>query len=462
MERFSVQGVGFVLGLLIARILSPEDYGLIAVLHIFFAVFSTFIDSGFSSALIRKTDRSESDNSTVFYYNVAVGFATFLIFFFLAGPLAAFFDAPVLKPIIRVLSLTLVINSLGAVQQALLSARIDFKSQAKVSVIAVAISGLLGLFFAYRGYGVWALVIQMLSSSVLRTFLLAMVVGWRPTMPFSRKSFDELFAFGSRLLASSLLNTIYDNIYTLLIGKFYHASSVGVYSRADHFAQFPSSNFTGIIQRVTYPVLSVIQNEDERLKVSYRKLLRLSAFVVFPMMVGLAVLARPMVLLLLTDKWIGVVELLQILCLALLWYPIHAINLNLLQVKGRSDLFLRVEVIKKCIGIIILLATLPAGIVAMCWGRVGASVISLSINMYYTGKLIDVGFAKQIKDILPILLLSVVMGGAVWLISGLFDSDLTALLAGTFAGIVIYMGIAFLFRSKELKYLTETIKQISL
>lgn len=456
-ERFSVQGISFVLGLLIARMLSPSDYGVLAMLSIFISVSSTFVDSGFSSALIRKTDRTEADNSTVFYFNIVVGIAFYAILFFCAPFIADFYNTPILVPITRVVTLTLVLGSFCTVQQALFTAHINFKTQAKVSFSATLLSGITGVVMAYFGFGVWALVAQTLVASIIRTILFWWYSKWRPILIFSKKSFHELFSFGSKLLASGLLDTIYNNLYTIIIGKLFSAHNLGLYSRASQFSQFPSSNITGIIQRVTFPVLSTIQDEDDRLRQDYRLIIRLSGFIVFPMMTGLSAISEPLINVLLTSKWAGCVIYLQIICFAMMWYPIHAINLNLLQVKGRSDLFLRLEIIKKILGVSILCITVPMGLLTMCYGQIFSSIICLIINTHYTGKLINVGFLRQMRDLMPSLINSLIMGLIVYFSLLLVSSMILKLIIGIVIGAVYYIAINYITKSKELKYLMNII-----
>lgn len=458
-ERFSVAGISFLFGLVLARLLSPSDYGVIAMLNIFMAISQTFIDSGFSSALIRKPDRTETDNATAFYFNIVVGVVCYLVLLGAAPLIARFYDEPILVPVTRVIGLNLLLNSLCVVQQALLTVRIDFKTQAKISLTATILSGVIGIVLAYKGYGVWALVVQSVSAALFRMVLLWLLAQWRPQARFSKSSFRVLFSYGSKLLASGLLDTVYNNLYTIVIGKKFTSASLGVYARADHLAQFPAVNITGILQRVTFPVLSTIQTEDERLRVNYRKFLRLSAYVVFPLMMGLAAVADPLIRWILTDKWEAAIPLLQILCFALMWYPIHAINLNLLQVKGRSDLFLKLEVWKKIIGVVTLCVTIPLGLTAMCVGRVFTSLISLVINTYYTGKLIQVGYWRQMKDLLPTLVNSVVMLLICWLVQlPVAGSHVLRLLLAVLAGCVYYVVSGYVFRSEELKELVGLIK----
>ena len=458
-DRFTTQGISFVFSMLIARMLLPSDYGVIGMLSIFMAVSQCFINSGFGTALVRKNDRTEEDFCTVFYFNIVVACICYALLFLASPYIARFYDLPLLESVTKVWGLNLIISSLAGIQDAQLTIAINFKSRAKISVITSLFTGLVGLWLAYRGYGVWALVFQTLSSNILRTILLWTIVRWMPRLIFSWKSFKELFSFGSKLLTSSLLDTVYNNIYPIVIGKFFSASSLGVFSRADSLAQFPSSNITGVLQSVTFPVLSTIQNDEARLSNAYRRFLRISAFVIFPLMVGLSAVADPFIRLVLTDKWEGAIYLLQILCFALMWYPIHAINLNLLQVKGRSDYFLKLEVIKKILGVAILCVTIPLGLVAMCYGRLFSSVVCLGINTYYTKKIIGYGFLDQMKDLLHILVHSLVMYGIVLAIVYVMPTLWSQLLVGTLVGIVYYIIGAYLMKFDEMNELLLLIKR---
>lgn len=458
-ERFSNQGVQFVFSIILARLLSPSDFGIIAMITIFFAIAQSFVDSGFSNALVRKTDRREEDFSTCFYFNIGVGIIAYIVLFLIAPLVANFYNQPILSPIIRITGLGVILNSLCVVQQALFTIKIDFKSQAKITLSATVISGIVGIILAYQGYGIWALVWQGVASSIVRMGLLWFMSKWRPTTGFSKSSFNYLFGYGSKLLASGLLDTIYNNIYPIVIGKFYTPAQLGNYSRALSFAQLPSSNITSILQRVTFPVLSTIQDDMPRLQANYRRLLKLSAFIVFPLMTGLAAVAFPMIRIILTPKWEGCSLYLQIICFALMWYPVHAINLNLLQVKGRSDLFLRLEIIKKIVGVCIMCITIPLGITAMCIGMVVSSLISLFINTYYTGKLINIGYLKQMKDVLPILIVSLIMGIVVYITILFFTSDFTKLIIGIPLGMFIYIVGTYLLAHEELSELVKIIKK---
>lgn len=457
-ERFSIQGISFLVMIIMARILTPADYGLIGMLTVFIAVSQSLVDSGFSQALIRKLDRSEVDNSTVFYFNIVVGLLLYLLLFVCAPLIADFYDQPMLVPLTRVLSLGIPVNSLVVVHRALLTVDIDFKTQAKASLVAALVSGIVGIAMAYGGFGVWSIVAYQLSSLFINMLLLWILFRWKPEWIFSWRSFRELFGFGSKLALSGIIDTIYRNIYLIVIGKFFNTADLGYYTRAQQFADFPSANVSGIIQRVTYPVLCTIQNDDERLRDVYRRFLRLSAFVVFPLMIGLAAVAHPFIILVLTEKWEFTAVLLQIMCLYMMWYPVHAINLNLLQVKGRSDLFLKLEIIKKIVGVTILCVTLPFGLIAMCWGGVLSSILSLVINTHYTGILIQVGFLRQIRDLVPTMIYSLLMGVLVWTIVSLVESNLLALILGVGAGVVFYLGMARLTNSADLKELISMVR----
>lgn len=458
-ERFSAQGVQFVIQIVLARLLLPSDYGIIAMLTIFIAISQTFVNSGFSNALIRKLDRDENDYTTTFLFNIGIG-VFFYLFLYLGSPLiASFYNTPLLAPITKLIGLSVLFNSLCIVQQAILTIRIDFKTQTYVSLFSVIFSGGIAIYLAYKGYGAWALAWQVVIAALLRSVLFWAFVGWKPKGHFSKKSFKSLFGFGSKLLASGLLDTVYKNIYLIVIGKLYSSQLLGFYAKAKDLSVYPASSITTIIQRVTYPVMSELQGDDERLRENYRKLLRLSAFMFFPLMLGLAAVADPFVRLLLTDKWEKCIFLLRILCFAMMWYPIHAINLNLLQVKGRSDLFLSLEIYKKIIMTVVLFATLPFGIVALCIGQIMNSLMALIINTYYTGKLIKVGFWSQMRDIFPILIRCFIMFVSVILIDNIVMSYGLKLILEILVGFCVYVILSYSRYSKELQEIIYIIKR---
>lgn len=458
-ERFSVQGVQFLVMLVIARLLDPKDFGLVGMLAIFLAVAQSLIDSGFSQALIRKQNRTEVDNSTVFYFNIIVSAILYLILYAIAPWVAGFYNEPQLCSLMRVLCLIIIINSFAVVQRALYTASINFKTQAKASFIAAIISGVVGVWLAYNGYGVWTLVWQQLLNAGVNTLLLWVYSNWYPRWVYSWISFRQLFSFGSKLLVSGLIDTLFTNIYLLVIGKIFSASSLGFYTQADRFTKLPSSNITGILQRVTYPVLCSIQDDDNRLREDYRKLLRLSAFIIFPMMCLLAGIAYPLVGFLLGEKWRFTATLIIPLSFTMMWWPIHAINLNLLQVKGRSDLFLRLEIIKKIIGVTVLVLSIPFGLLFMCYAGIVTSIICLVINTYYTGKLIQAGFLMQMKDLMGILISSLVIFAVSFLVSYYVTSNLQCVILASIVGAALFALLSYLFNNNDVEYLLTMIKK---
>lgn len=458
-ERFSVQIVQFVVQIIIARLLFPADYGMISMLAIFMAIAQTFTDGGFANALIQKKDRTNIDYSTVFYFNISVGVLLSIIFFLCSEAISNFYNMPNLKPIIQVMSVNLIILSFQIIQKTILTIRIDFKTQAKASLIGVVIGGIIGIAMAYKGYGAWALVAQFTTINIVQTALYWFFIKWKPLRVFSRDSFKRLFSFGSKILGANLLQTIYLNLYTLVIGKQFSATTLGYYSRADQFAQFPSSNITGILWRVTYPLMSEIQDDNIKLKRIYREYIKLSAFIIFPLMMGFAAVAEPFIILILTKKWIGIVPILQIISFYYMLYPLNAISTNLMQVKGRSDLFFRLEIVKKIIGIALLFISLPFGIYYVCSSLIAYGLINLSINIYYSSKLIDFKIKDQIRDIIKIFLVSIIMGLVVYSINLTPLSNIPKLLIGTIIGSITYLILSHLAKIPELKTLRNLIKK---
>lgn len=459
MGSFSIQFISFVVGIQLARILSPDDYGLVGMLGVFIAVASCMIDSGMGLALVRKTDRTEEDCSTVFYFSIATALLLYFILFVSAPYIAEFYNRPILSELTRVLCLTLVINALGTVHGAKLYIDMQFKKSSTINIISSILSGGVALTCAYLGCGVWTLIYMQLSGAVMRLLLKWLVVRWMPLFVFSRESFRELFGFSSKLLASAILDQAYSNARPLLIAKVYSGADLGYYSRAHHYAMLPASTVTSLLGNVTYPYLCKLQHDDVMLRDKYRQLIRFSAFMLFPVMMGLAAVAEPCIVVLITEKWLPSVELLQIICFSLMWYPIHALNLNLLKVKGRSDLFLKLEIIKKVLGVTMLVITLPISVKVMCYGAIVTSILSLGINTYYTGKLIQVGFFRQMKDVLPSLMLALLMGVSVWgVITFLPLSYALQLVVGLPVGIIIYLAGAYLFRMHEFQTAIQIIR----
>ncbi len=458
-EQFASMGTHFVFGIILARLLTPADYGITGMISVFIAVANCFIRSGFSAALIRKPDRTEADCATVFFFNIVVALVCYTFLFFAAPFIAAFYQMPILTDVTRVIALSLPLGALSVVQNVQLTVRLDFKTQAIVSLSTIVIASSVGIYLAWMGWGVWSLVMMTLTTTSLSTLLLWILVRWHPCTFFSLQSFRVLFGFGSKLLVSSLIDTIYNNIYTIVIGKKFSADDLGLYSRASQFSHLPATTITSVIHRVAFPVLSKMQNDDERLTSAYSKFLRLSAFLIFPLMTGLAALADPLVRFVLTDKWSAAIPLLQVLCFAFMWYPIHFINLNLLQVKGRSDLFLKLEIYKKIVGIITLCVTVPLGLFAMCVGAVVSSQISLLLNTHYTGKLIHLSYGWQMRQLAPTFFHSLVCGAIAHGIQLYPSGLLLKLVLGAAAGATYYLAANSLLKTREWNELLSLIPQ---
>ena len=450
-ERLSYQGITFIIQIVLARHLTPDDYGVVAMLAIFLQIAQVFIDSGFANALIKKQDCTDADYSTVFHYNLGIALLLYFMLFWASSAIATFYNTPLLVPILRVLALTLIFNALSIVQQTILVKRVDFKSQSVVTFSSAVVSGAVGIFFACRGLGPWALVIQQLLNSILRTVLYWFVVRWMPKLVFSLTSFRYLFGFGSKLLASILIDVVYKNIYKLVIGKRFLERDLGFYTKAEEFAIFPSTNAAKIISRVCFPILSGI-SDGAHLSKAYCSIMRYSSLVVFPMMAGLFAISEPFIITFLKESWASVVPLLRILCLDWMMDFICAMNLNLFYVKGRTDLVLRMQIIKTIIAVSILFVSMPFGLVAMCWGRVVYSAISVSMIFHYTKKIMGLGFFMQLSNIIPFMLASTVMGTSVYFIIGQIScSQPVRLVLGLMVGIVVYTLVSLIFFRREIK-----------
>jgi teichuronic acid exporter len=458
-ERFASQGIQFVLGIVIARLLIPSDYGLIAMLTIFIAVAQTFVESGFGTALIQKKDRTEADLSTAFYFNFIVSVVCYLALFFSAPLIAHFYKEEQLIAVTRIFGLTLIISSVGLIQWVKLNIALDFKKLAIASLVNVTISGLVGIYMAYKGFGVWALVAQTLMGNIVQTVMLWILTHWRPIWIFSRDSFNALFAFGSKILLSSLLHTIYANIYTLVIGKVYAPNELGLFNRSQLFAQFPSGNITNIFIRVIYPIQCQLQDDNDKLTSHFLRYQRLSCYIIFPITIGLCVLAEPFIMVLLGEKWLPAVPYLQILCIANMWDPVGRINGSVINAKGRSDYFFNAELIKKVAAVIILVATIPFGIRIMCYGLILYAFADVYIIAVYTRKLLNLSILDQVKSLLPVLSISVLMGAASYSCTFLGVSSLMQLLLGTLTGIVVFFGLSWLFKFREFEFVSSYLNR---
>ena len=458
-RQFSMQGFAFVEGIILARILSPSDYGLIAMTTFFFAITGCFTDSGFSSALIRKKERTSEDFSTVFVTNVGMTFLFAVILCACSPLIAQFYNEPILVYIVCANAVLLFLNSFFSIQNTKLSKDHDFKAQNLIRLITNVTIGIVTIGMAISGFGIWSLVWPNFLMPFMAGYMYWRHSHWFPGFKFSKKSWKEFFDYGSKILGTNLLNTIYDNIYPLIIGKKYAATQLGYYTRAVGYATLPSFTLCTVLGPVAFPVLSTIQDDDMRLRDAYRRLIRVSGYVVFPLMMLLVALAKPAVVTLVTEKWLPSVAYLQILCFAFMWNPIQMLNLDLLQVKGRSDLFLRLEIIKKSLSLGVLFLSMPYGLLVMCVGQVVSSLICFVLNTYYTGKLINVGFCIQFMDLVPSLAYSVSMCFIVIGCNLMVESMWLQLVIGVSVGCIYYYTISKLTKSSELQYLQLVIKE---
>lgn len=435
-------GITFLIGIILARILSIEEYGIISMVAIFIAVSNSIVDCGFSNALIRKIDIKSIDYNTTFYFNLLLSLLLYACIYIAAPFISVFFKEPILINVTRVIGLIILINALTLIPRTVLVRNIDFKTQTKASLISSVSSGIVGIGMALEGCGVWSMVAQQLIRQGLNSLCLWLYCKWRPACEFSFQSFKELFSFGSKILFSGLLDTIYKNIYYIIIGRFYSSAQLGQYTRADQFKTIFSTNLTTIVQRVSYPVLSSIQNEPDRLREAYRKVIKITMLITFACMLGLAAIAKPLIVILIGEKWLPSVYFLQILCFSGMFYPLQAINLNILQVKGRSDLFLRLEIVNKLIAIGPIILGVFCGIEYMLWGSICTSFLSSILNSYYSAYLIYYSVRNQIQDILPTFLVSLFVAVLMWCLSILNISLYLVLLfqcsVGVLLALIIY------------------------
>lgn len=448
-DNIANSGITFIVGIVLARLLSPAEFGILGMITVFIAVSNSIIDSGFSQALIRKIDVKGIDYNTVFFFNLAIGFVLFLALFFSSPYIGEFFKEPRLVNVTRVMASILIINALSIIHRTILTKNINFKLQTKISLAASLLSGIVGISMAYYGFGVWSLVGQILSKQLLYTVLMWALNIWWPKIEFSKKSFNEMFNFGSKLLVSGLIDTIYKNIYYLIIGRYYSAYELGQYSRAEQFSIIFSSNLTVIIQRVSYPVLSSIQDDIPRLKEAYRKVIKSTMLVTFTLMLGLAAIAKPLIIILIGEKWLMAVPFLQIICLSEMLYPLHAINLNILNVKGHSGIILKLEVMKKFIAVPVILAGIFMGIQYMLWGSVIASVLSYFLNSYFSAPYLKYSTKEQLKDIIPGLIIALIVSSIMWTFTLLTISNWAILSMQFAAGILLTIVLCEIVKLSE-------------
>lgn len=457
-ERCGAQLVTAVVSVLLARLLAPDDYGVIALVSVFTNIMYVFVDCGLSTALIQKKDADDLDFSSVFYFNFAVCVLIYLIMFIAAPYIAAFYKRPGLTPIVRVISLTLVLSGVKSVQQVYVSRNMLFRLFFFSTIGGTLFSAALGLWMAYAGFGVWALVAQQLSNTAIDTLILFLTVKWRPKKMFSWQRLKGLLSYGWRLLASSLLDTVYNNLRSLVIGRVYTSADLAYYNQGQYVPNTIAVNVDSSIDSVLFPAMSAVQDEPALIKDMTRNAIKMSVYIIAPLMMALAFCAEPIVRLFLTDKWLPCVPYLRIFCITYMFYPIHTANLNAIKALGRSDIYLRLEIIKKVVGLTILLATYRISVMAMGYSLFLSNIISQLINSWPNKKLLNYRYLEQLKDILPGILLAVFMGGCMGLVSLLGLSDIVTLAIQIPLGLTIYLVCSALLQLDTFEYLWHVIK----
>lgn len=457
-ERCGAQGVSFIVSVVLARLLAPEVYGTIALVTVFTAILNVFVDSGLGSALVQKKDADDLDFSSVFYFNVAVCCLLYLGMFLAAPFIAEFYNRLELTQVIRVLSLTLVISGVKNVQQAYVSRTMQFKRFFFATLGGTVGAAVIGIAMAYCGFGVWALVIQQIFNATVDTVILWITVRWRPKRMFSWKRLKGLFSYGWKLLASALLDTVYGNLRQLIIGKMYSSADLAQYNRGRQFPDVIITNINSSIDSVLLPTMARVQEDAAQVKGMTRRAMKTSTYIMAPLMMGLAFCAQPVVRLVLTEKWLPCVPFMQIFCITYMFYPVHTANLNAIKAMGRSDLFLKLEIVKKVVGLVLLVSTMWFGVMAMAYSLLVSTLTSMVINSWPNKRLLRYSYFEQMKDILPGILLAVLMGCCVYPIQWLGLPDIVTLLLQVPLGALIYIGASAVLHLESYEYLMDMVR----
>lgn len=458
MERIGTNGITFIVSIVLARILAPKEYGLISLITIFITIANVFVQSGFNTALIQKKGADEIDFSTVFYVSLLIAGFLYLILFFSSPYIANFYDEPQLTLLLRVLSITLIFGAINSIQNAIIAREMQFKKLFYSSLSSILVSGIIGIVMAYRGFGVWSLVWQQLSNQFFISVIMWFTVRWRPKFLFSLGRLRGLFSYGSKILISELLGTLYLDLRVVVIGKLYTSSTLGYYNRGKQFPSVIIANLDGSIQSVMLPVFSSHQDNRKRIKEMLRRSIVTSSFLVLPAMTGLAIIAEPLVKLMLTDKWLPCVPFLQIFCVVYAVIPMQKANLQAIKGLGYGDTILKLEIVKKIFGIIILCVTTFHGVYAIAFGELLSSLVSTAVNAYPNIKYINYGLKEQFKDVLPSLVLSTVMGAVLYNLRFLAMQAWLLLIVQILVGIILYFGLARIFKLECLDYLLNTLQ----
>lgn len=457
-ERCGAQFVSFIVSIVLARILVPEDYGTIALVMVFTAILQVFVDSGLGTALIQKKDADDLDFSSVFYFNFTVCLILYIGMFIAASYIADFYNDATLTPVIRVLSLTIVASGVKGIQQAYVSRHLLFKRFFYSTIGGTIFSAFLGIGIAYAGFGVWALVAQQLSNTMIDTLILWITVKWRPKKQFSWNRLKILLTFGWKLLVSSLLDTAYSNIRNLIIGKMYSSTDLAFYNQGDKFPKVIVTNINTSIDSVLLPTMSNVQDDRERVKQMTRRAIKTSTYVMAPLMMGMVFCAEPIVRIILTDKWIPCIPFLRIFCITYMFWPVHTANLNAINAMGRSDWFLRLEIVKKIMGMAILFSTMWFGVMAMAYSLLLSNVLSQIINSWPNRKLLNYGYLEQVRDFAPGILLAVIMGVCVYFVGFVPLPTIITLLAQVAVGALVYISVSAVLKLEEYEYLLGMVK----
>lgn len=459
-ERCGAQGVSFIVSIVLARLLEPSVYGTIALVTVFTTILQVFVDSGLGTALIQKKDADDLDFSSVFYFNFTVCLVLYFGMFVSAPYIAKFYGDETLVPVIKVISLTLVISGVKNIQQAYVSRNMLFKRFFFSTIGGTIASAFVGIFMAYIGMGVWALVAQQLSNATIDTIILWVTVKWKPKRMFSWKRLKELLSYGWKLLVSALLETVYNNLRNLVIGKLYSSADLAYYNQGDKFPKLIVTNINTSIDSVLLPTMASAQDDSARVKNMTRRAIKTSTYIMAPLMIGLAFCANTIVELVLTEKWLPCVPFLQIFCITYMFYPVHTANLNAIKAMGKSDIFLKLEIIKKIVGMALLLSTMWFGVMAMAYSLLVSCVLNQIINSWPNKKLLNYGYLEQLKDILPEILLALFMGICVYFVSFLPISIYLILVIQVVLGATIYIGISAILKLDAFEYLWNTVKEI--
>lgn len=459
LERFGAQGVTLIVSIILARVIDPVVYGTIALVTVITTILQVFVDSGLGIALVQKKDVSDTDFSTVFYFNLIICIVLYLGLFFISPSIAKFYDDADLTTIIRVLGLILIISGLKNIQGAYVSRNLQFKKYFFATLGGTLVAAVVGIWMAYSGYGVWALVVQNIVNQAIDTLILWITVRWKPKLLFSWKSFKSLFGFGWKLLVSRLIDTIWQDLRQIIIGKKYSSEDLAFYNKGMEYPKFATTAINSSIDSVLLPVMSSAQDDSNRVKIMTRRSIKTSSFIMWPMMMGLAACATPFISFVLTDKWLFAVPYLQIFCVVYAFYPIQTANLNAIKAMGRSDLFLVLEIIKKIVNLAIILSTMWFGVLWLALGAICGSIISQIINSWPNKKLLGYSYFEQLKDILPPLLLSLFMGAIVYCISFFDMANWLLLLIQIPLGIFIYVCGAWILKFESFYYCITMVKE---